>query len=54
MVIVEVNSVDYVKTLPEPAVSFTGEEAFGKHLDLHHIYDMFINIPGKEGHDHFI
>eukprot|EP00771_Trimastix_marina_P000019 gnl/Trimastix_PCT/1014.p2 GENE.gnl/Trimastix_PCT/1014~~gnl/Trimastix_PCT/1014.p2 ORF type:complete len:376 (+),score=184.69 gnl/Trimastix_PCT/1014:2624-3751(+) len=26
-------------------VQFSGEEHFGKHLDLHHLYERFINMP---------
>jgi splicing factor 3A subunit 3 len=45
----DIVTVDYIKSLPEPTattVTFSGEEAYGKHLDLHHIYDLYINIPG--------
>lgn len=26
-------------------IPFTGEEKYGKYLDLHELYDQFVNIP---------
>ncbi|KAK4896859.1 hypothetical protein LTR28_001795, partial [Elasticomyces elasticus] len=31
---------------------FTGEEAFGKFLDLNPLYDQFLNLPGVKGVKH--
>jgi hypothetical protein len=29
-------------------VEFTDEEGYGKYLDLHEIYDLFLNLKGIE------
>lgn len=40
---VETNQVYSMAPLPE--ISFSGEEVFGKYLDLHELYNEFLNIP---------
>jgi splicing factor 3A subunit 3 len=34
-----------ISSWPEADVQFSAEEAFGKHVDLHPIYDFYINLP---------
>mmetsp|Transcript_46401 Transcript_46401/g.119742 ORF Transcript_46401/g.119742 Transcript_46401/m.119742 type:complete len:505 (-) Transcript_46401:415-1929(-) len=36
----------------EPSVNFTGEEGYGRYLDLHALFTRFINLPGMTRTDY--
>ena len=45
--------VDCVALPPTPdLVDFTDEESYGRYLDLHQLYDCFINLKGVEKVDY--
>ncbi|EEF48955.1 splicing factor 3a, putative [Ricinus communis] len=41
--VVDANEDHEASLKEEPAVDFTGEEAFGKYLDMHELYNQYIN-----------
>ena len=41
------SSVVYVSVLPD-LVDFTDEEGYGKYLDLHEVYDHYLNLKQIE------
>ena len=47
------NSCIYWPLTPTPdLVEFTDEESYGKFLDLHQLYDRYINLKGVEKTDY--
>ncbi len=44
----DIISDDSLTTFPKGSVVFSAEELYGKHVDLHQIYDSYINIPGVQ------
>ncbi|CAD5122490.1 DgyrCDS10913 [Dimorphilus gyrociliatus] len=52
----EFEELDRLRENPEmdtvPLVEFSDEEGYGKYLDLHHMYQMFINLKGVEKADY--
>ncbi|KAJ8759492.1 hypothetical protein K2173_007105 [Erythroxylum novogranatense] len=42
--VVDANEQDESLLKEEPVVEFTGEEAFGKYLDMHELYNQYVNL----------